>query len=67
MTFLEDRSSILSLLTPPTYADTSTDYSKRYSYTTGDNIGILLSSGTLSPIQETTIGYNGLKSRTNFK
>lgn len=52
MVFLEDGSSILSMFVAPVYADTFTDYSKRFSYTIGDKIGILLDSWTHSPIQE---------------
>ncbi|NDK19556.1 type II secretion system protein [Candidatus Gracilibacteria bacterium] len=56
MVFLEDGSSILSMLVASVYADAFIDYSKRFSYTVGDKIGILLDSGTYSPIQETFTG-----------
>ncbi|NCP77314.1 hypothetical protein GW830_04260 [bacterium] len=44
MVFLEDGSSILSMLVASVYADAFIDYSKRFSYTVGDKIGILLDS-----------------------
>ncbi|MDD2916947.1 MAG: SBBP repeat-containing protein, partial [Candidatus Gracilibacteria bacterium] len=66
MTFLEDRSSITSFtqslqqqqeaFLPTLYANSTSDYLKRYPRTVGDRLGILLDNGTGStknqPIQE---------------
>lgn len=67
MAFLEDGSN-LGLISE-LYADTSSDYSKRYPIMRGDTIGILLGNtgSTLNqPVQETGTGVDVMNTTGNY-
>lgn len=53
--YLENKESVMSFI-PTVLANSSTDYSQRTPYMIGDKIGVVMSTGTLSPIQESITG-----------
>lgn len=65
--FMEDQSAI-AFHSPISfaYASAPASYSKRYIYTKGDKLGVLLQSGTLVPVQEAKQDIDVTKTNTGY-
>lgn len=68
MAFLENGSSVtvFNEIIDITHANGGSNYSSRFPTTTWDNVGILLASGSLLPIQETGTGLDIMNTNSSY-